>query len=276
MKILDGKKLSEKILDNLAEKIKKERLKLKLAVVLVGKSPVSEIFIREKKRACQRIGIGFQLFKFSAEITPEELKKEIKKIVRRNDIKGAIIQLPLPKKFQSQEFLNIIPSTKDIDVLSEKNIGRFYKGSLHILPPTVAGVKAILEKYKIKIKGKNVVIVGGGELVGKPLAVWFIQKKATVTVVNEFTKDISFFAGKADILISGAGAPNLIKGSMIKKGVVIIDAGVSYKKGKLSGDVDFKSVNRKAGYIAPVPGGVGPMTVACLLENLVILNLKKF
>lgn len=287
MILLDGKKLAEKILTSLKRKIKKSKLKLTLAVVQVGENPVSQIFINQKKKACEKIGVNFKLFKFPAKISVLELKKEIDKIVQNPANSGIIIQLPVPKKFQpEEEFLNLIPEEKDIDVLSEKSLGKFYQalpnfskknlggqGTLKILPPTVNGILRLLKNYKIGLTGKNVVIVGAGRLVGFPLAIQLLKEKATLSVLNEFTKDTPSFTKKADILISGVGRPNLIKGNMVKKGVVVIDAGCSVKKGKLVGDVDFKSVSKKTSYITPVPSGIGPMTVVCLLENLV--RLKK-
>jgi methylenetetrahydrofolate dehydrogenase (NADP+)/methenyltetrahydrofolate cyclohydrolase len=302
MRILDGKKLSEKILGSLKKEIKSRYLKLRLAVILVGENPISQIFINQKQKACEKVGIDFKLFKFPAEIGKSKLKKEISEIVKNPENSGVIIQLPLPKELGAQrklgecgssrgvgwsleEFLNLIPEEKDIDVLSEKSLGKFYQalpsfssknlggqGSLMILPPTVQGILYLLKHYRIKLMGKNVVIVGAGRLVGFPLAIQLLKEKATLSVLNEFTKDAPSFLKKADILISGVGKPNLIKGNMIKKGVIVIDAGTSVKEGRLVGDVDFKSVSQKASYITPVPGGVGPMTVACLLENLVKLN----
>lgn len=186
-----------------------------------------------------------------------------------------IIQLPLPKNIDTQDILDIIPPGKDVDVLSEKSLGNFYTGDkedFSVLPPVVEAISHFLKEYSIKIEGKNIVLVGAGRLVGKPLAVWFAQKNVNLSVVNESTKNISDFTKKADILISGVGKANLIKGNIIKKGAVIFDVGSSIKNGKTAGDVDFGSVSKKAGYITPVPGGVGPVTVACLLENLVRLN----
>ena len=274
MKILDGKKSAEKIFKDLEKKIKGKKLKLRLAVVQVGKNPISGIFINQKEQACKKVGINFKLFEFPAEIKKSGMKREIEKICRNPENSGVIIQLPLPKKFLPEDFLNLIPRKKDVDVLSESSLGRFYQGALKILPPTVQGILYFLKEYKIKLKGKNMVIVGAGRLVGFPLAVQLLKEKATVTVLNEFTKDASFFTKKADILFSGVGKPNLIKENMVKKGAIIIDAGTNFKKGILTGDADFRSVSEKASYITPVPGGVGPMTVACLLENLVKNNLK--
>lgn len=274
MKLLDGKKLSEKILANLKKEVRKSNLKLRLAVVQVGENSVSQIFINQKKKACKLVGVDFKLYRFDEKINPQGLKREIKKIVRNPANSGIIIQLPLPEKFLPEEFLNLIPEKKDTDVLSEKNLGEFYQGILSILPPTVNGILCLLKKYKIEPKGKNVVVIGAGRLVGFPLAIQLLKEKATLSVLNEFTKDAPSFIKKANILISGVGKPNLIRGDMVKKGVVIIDAGCSMKKGKLVGDVDFKEVSKKASYITPVPGGVGPLTVACLLENLVKLNKR--
>ncbi len=274
-KILNGKELSEKILAKLKKEVKKSKLKLRLAVIQVGENSVSQVFINQKKKACEKTGINFKLFKFPAEIGLRELKKETEKIVKSKVTSGVIIQLPLPKKFLAEEFLNLIPEGKDIDVLSEKSLGKFYQGCLKILPPTVSGILKLLKSYKIGSIGKNVVIVGAGRLVGFPLATQLLKEKATLSVLNEWTRDAPSFTKKADILISGVGKPNLIKGNVVKKGVVVIDAGTSIKKGKLVGDVDFKSVSKKASYITPVPGGVGPLTVACLLENLAMLNKKK-
>lgn len=272
MKLLDGKKLSEKILANLKKEVRKSNLKLGLAVVQVGKNSVSQIFINQKKKACEKTNINFKLLKFPAQISVPKLKKEIKKITKNPSNSGIIIQLPLPKKFLPEEFLNLIPEEKDIDVLSEKSLGKFYQGILSILPPTVNGILRLLKNYKIEPKGKNVVVIGAGRLVGFPLAIQLLKEKATLSVLNEFTKDAPSFIKKANILISGVGKPNLIKSKMVKKGVVIIDAGSAMEKGKLVGDVDFKEVSKKASYITPVPGGIGPLTVVCLLENLVKLN----
>jgi len=275
MKFLDGKKLAEKILATLKKEIKKSNLKLKLAVIQVGENPISQIFINQKKKACEKTGISFKLFKFPARISTIQFKKEIEKIAKNPANSGVIIQLPLLEKFFPEDFLNLIPEEKDIDVLSEKSLGKFYQGTLKVLPPTVQGILSLLKHYKITLLGKNVVIVGAGRLVGFPLALQLLKEKATVSVLNEFTRDTPFFTKKADILVSGVGWPNLIKGDIVKKGVVVIDAGTSIKKGKLVGDVDFKLVSKKASYITPVPGGVGPMTVACLLENLVKFNKNK-
>lgn len=274
MKIFNGKKLAGEILENLKTDIKKRKLKLRLAVIQIGKNPISQIFINQKKKACQSVGMDFKLYQFKERINILGLKKEINKITSNPRNSGVIIQLPLPKNLNTQEILNTIPQKKDVDVLSETSLGKFYTSTLSILPPTVKGIIYLLAKYRIKVKGKHVVVVGVGRLVGNPLALWLLHEKATVSTVTEFTKEASFFTKKADILVTGVGKPNLIQANMVKEGVIVIDAGCSMWKGKLVGDVDFKNVSKKASYITPVPGGVGPMTVACLLENLV--RLQKF
>jgi len=274
VRILDGRKLSIKMGNSLKRKVKKLSLNLRLAVVQVGKDPASDIFIRQKKKFCQKVGIDFKLYQFDRKLSVSKIKESIRKVSRDSRNSGVIIQLPLPKKINPQEVLNLILPKKDIDVLSEVSLGKFYQGTSPILPPIVCGILRLLSFYKINLKGKNVVIMGAGRLVGNPLTLQLLQEKATVSVLNEFTKDTLFFTRKADIVISGVGKQGLIKGNMLKKGVVVIDAGTTFRNNKIVGDVDFKSVSKKASYITPVPGGVGPMTVACLIENLVRLSIK--
>lgn len=270
--ILDGKKFSEEILADLKQEIAQKQLRLKLAVVLVGKDKASNLYIERKKKTCENIGVGFELFNFNENISYGELKNEIKNIVQNPKNKGVIIQLPLPKNLPMQDILDLVVPEKDVDVLSSANIAKFYTGKISILPPPVSAIEHLFKKYKISIIGKNIVVVGSGRLVGLPLAIWALKEKATFSVLNQDTKNISLFTKEADILISGVGKPGIIKGNMVKNGAIVIDAGTSFKNGRALGDVDFKSVSKKAKYITPVPGGLGPMTVACLLENLVKLN----
>ncbi len=277
MLLLNGKKIADKILDNLKKEIKKKRLKLKMAIILIGDDAPSKIFAKRKEEACKKIGVDFELFCFKKDITLLNLKKEIEKISLNKNISGVVIQLPLPTKLKpfTQEILNIIPKEKDVDILSENSLGSFYSGFLNLMPPVAQAIYYLLKKYNISVKGKNVVIVGAGRLVGLPLAIFLLKEKATVSVLNEFTSDSKSFLKKADIVISGVGKPNIIKGKDIKRGVVVIDVGSCLKDKKIVGDIAFKSVSKKAKYITPVPGGVGPLTVASLLENLIKLNTKK-
>ncbi|MFA6753664.1 MAG: bifunctional 5,10-methylenetetrahydrofolate dehydrogenase/5,10-methenyltetrahydrofolate cyclohydrolase [Candidatus Paceibacterota bacterium] len=276
MILLDGKKISEKILNDLKKTIEKRGLGLKLAIVIVGNDMPSKVFIKKKEEACKKIGIDFELYEFDKDIKVDRLREEVEKICKKSEISGVVIQLPLPLELRAfdQQILNLVPPSKDIDILSEKNLGCFYSGFLPVMPPVVSAVFCLLNEYEISLKGKNIVIIGAGRLVGLPLAVSLLKKKATVSVLNEFTDDFSGFLKKADIIISGVGKPGIIKGEDLKNEVIVIDAGTSFKEGKTVGDVDIESVSKKAKYIAPVPGGVGPLTIAFLLENLVRINLE--
>lgn len=269
-KILNGEEIAGKILWDVKKRASRKHLRL--AIVQVGQNPVSETYIRKKQEAGKSIGVGFRLVRLAQDISQQKLKEEIQNIGRNPKVSGMIVQLPLPKIMNTQEVLDTIPVEKDVDVLSSESFGRFALGLSPILPPTVGAVSALLEAANVQVRGKNVVLVGGGRLVGLPLAVWLLREKATVTVANEYTKHIAQITRQADILISGVGKPKLITAKMIKKGAMVIDAGTSVEGGRTKGDVDFPSVIKKAGYITPVPGGVGPLTVACLLRNLVVLQ----
>jgi len=243
--ILDGKKLSEKILEDLRKKIKKSGKKLKLAAVLVGEDERSKIFLRQKEKACKKVGVDFKLYQFSQDIGQEKLAKEVKTIGRHKLCHGIVIQLPLPEYINANEILSLIPPEKDVDALSGKAL---------VLSPVLEGILELLKEYKIELKGKKVAVVGRGRLVGEPVATWFLKQGIEVVENVE----------EADVIISGVGKPGfVINGNMIKEGAVVIDA---------AGDVDFDSVEKKASYITPVFGGVGPMTVAMVIKNLIVLN----
>ena len=269
-KILDGKRLAEIILTGLRREISRKKMKLALAVVQVGKNPASEIFVREKRKACQKAGISFKEYDFPKNIPSFRLKKEIKKIVKANS--GIIIQLPLPKTIETEDILDLISKKKDPDVLSGENFVSFLEGKSSVLPPVAGAIKVIFEAYGIKAKGKKVAVVGTGRLTGFPAAVWALQQGAKVCVINASTKFPSRLTGRADVIISGTGKPGLIRRNWVKKGAVIIDCGTKRIKGKIKGDVDFNQVAKKASFITPVPGGIGPLTVAVVLKNLVELN----
>jgi len=268
--ILDGNKLANKILDEIKEEVKKLPASpasrqggpaggppIKLVVVLVGKDPASIGFIKQKQKAAWRIGAGFKLYKFNENISEQKLIKEIEKITKIKDNTGIVIQLPLPKHILQQKVLDIIPVEKDIDALSVDNS--------FVESPTVSGIMRILKEYSIKIKGKNVVIIGRGKLVGEPLAKIIKKAGADLMTYDIQTKNLKPHTLKADILISATGCPHLVKENMVKRGTIVIDAGYPI------GDVDFENVKKKAKYITPVPGGVGPMTVAMLMNNLIKL-----
>jgi methylenetetrahydrofolate dehydrogenase (NADP+)/methenyltetrahydrofolate cyclohydrolase len=286
-KILNGKKLGAKVLANVKKEVQNRKLKLKLAVVFVGDNKISKVYLRKKQEACEKTGISFKVFGFPKDISEDELKQEIQKIIRDISNSGIIIQLPLPfSRLTAQSLLNLIPAERDPDYLNQKSFDKFSGGRTLILLPVVAAIAKFFKEYKIRVKGKNAVIVGQGRLVGLPVSIWLKQQGASVVVCDKKTKDIIAKLKKADIIISGAGSPHLIKGSMVKRGAIVIDCGTSIEKGPASaheasawrrktvGDVDFKSVSKKAGYLSPVPGGIGPLAVACLLENLIKLNKK--
>jgi methylenetetrahydrofolate dehydrogenase (NADP+)/methenyltetrahydrofolate cyclohydrolase len=253
--ILNGKKLAEKILSQLKKEVVPLPL-IKLAVVLVGNSPVSLTFIKQKQKAAKKIGVEFKLCKFGSKISNQNLAKEVNKIVKNKSITGIIIQLPLPSHIYSQKILNLIPPEKDPDALSVDN--------LFVESPAASGIMKLLEEYGIKIKGKKVTIIGKGKLVGKPLTEIMKRAGASLIVCDKQTKNLKSKTLKADILVSATGCPCLIKEDMVKRGAVVIDAGYI-------GDVDFGNVKKKTKYITPPIGGVGPMTVAILLSNLVKL-----
>ncbi len=268
-KIVDGKKLAEENFTELREKIRRGNASLSLAVVQVGENPVSDIYVNAKKKTLERNGIPVSFYRFPEEVSAEDLKKEINRFTE----KGIVIQLPLPEKFDKREILNAVPFEKDADTLTSFSCGKFYSGAFENLPPVAGAVEIILKEYGVSRKGKTVALIGSGDLVGKPLMVFFAHKGATVVLLNRYTENAAYYTKQADIVVSGAGVPELVKGSMIKEGAVVIDAGTSIASGKLKGDVDIESVEKKAGILSPVPGGVGPLTIYCLASNL--FNLAK-
>lgn len=273
MILLDGKKLSEKIFEDIKDQVSKKAKKPRLAIVVVGENAVVEKFIAQKKKAAKLIGADLRMYQFAGDITTNELRKRIAKIVHETKNSGVIIQLPLPPQVSAQYILNAVTPEKDVDMLSARSIGNFAVGKSEIMPPVVGAVKAFFEEYMIDYKNKRILLLGAGALVGRPLALWFIEEKITFDVVQKTEAHPEKFIREADIIISGAGVPKLITGEKVKEGVVVIDAGTSESGGELVGDVDFESVSPKASYITPVPGGIGPVTVAVLFKNL--LGLAK-
>ena len=268
--ILDGKKLSEKILSDLKKEISEINRPIELAIVLVGNNPASLAYTKRKQKIGEELGIKVKIYKYEENISTRKLREEINKLNKNKKIKGIIAQLPLPNHINTESMLDAIKAKKDIDVLGRESVGRLYKNKSKILPPTVAGIKKLLDEYKIKYKGKNVAIVGYGSLVGKPASMVFANEGASIFVLRSSTKNKNKLLREADIIISGVGKPNLITKKDVKKGVIIMDAGMSEQNGKLVGDV-ADEVKKIAKYITPVPGGVGPMTVAMLFWNLLEL-----
>ena len=269
--VIDGKQLASEII----EELKKEReailKKIRLAVVLVGDNPASLSFIKQKEKVAQELNIDFRLYQYPETIKTKELRKKVSEICRVTFNRGVVVQLPLPASINSQVVLNAILTLKDPDILSEKNLGGFYVNRLIVLPPVIEAIKFLLKKYQIPIEGKIVLLIGRGQLVGKPAALWFINQRATVIVANSKTQNLQDLIKMADIIVSSAGVPNLITGEMVKQGVVIFDSAVVSEAGKLKGDGDFDSLKDKAALLTPVPGGLGPLTVAFLFKNLLEL-----
>lgn len=270
--LLDGRKLSQKILDGVEVEVKKVGKKLRLAAVVLGNDPVVEKFVAQKKKTAEAVGVDVRIFQFEASITTNELRKRLSEIVHEKKNTGVIIQLPLPEHINAQYILNSVTPEKDVDVLSARMIGNFIIGKSSILPPVVGAIKALFNEYEIDYKNKYVVVAGAGNLVGQPTALWLLNEKVTFSVVRSGTENPKEFLRRADVIISGVGKPKFIRGDMVKEGVIIIDAGTSESGGKIVGDVDFDSVAPKASYVTPVPGGVGPVTVAILLKNLLTLT----
>lgn len=272
--ILSGETIARRILRNL--KKKKTSTKLFLAVIQVGENRVSAKYIAEKDKVAKELRVGFQLIRLPLHISQAKLEQQIQKIGKDKKVTGMIVQLPLPRRLNTQRILDCIPIKKDVDVLSSLSFSDFALGVLPILPPTVAAIALLLKETKKKLEGSKVVVVGVGRLVGLPTALWLVQQGAVISLIQKETRNAPQLISKADIVISGVGKPGLITGKMVKKRAVVIDAGTSVEGGSTKGDVDRESVAKKASFLSPVPGGVGPLTVVCLFHNLYILSNKKF
>ena len=272
MTIIDGKALSEKVLKEIekehSELEKKVGRKAGLAVIIVGENPASQIYVRNKIRACEKVGFHSETIRLDENITEENLLLEIEKLNNNSNIDGILVQLPIPKHIDGLKIINAISAEKDVDGFHTTNIGKMMIGDeTGFLPCTPAGVIQMFEEYNIDLEGKDVLVIGQSNIVGKPMTLLLIKKRATVQVCNSKTKNLSEKLQKADIVIAAAGYPKLVKASDVKDGVVVIDVGINRVDGKLCGDVDFEEVSQKASYITPVPGGVGPMTIAMLIKN---------
>ena len=272
MTIIDGKALSDKILKEIenehSELQAKVGRKAGLAVIIVGENPASQIYVRNKIRVCERVGFHSETIRLDEHITEENLLLEIEKLNNDNNIDGILVQLPIPKHINELKVINTISAEKDVDGFHTTNIGKMMIGDeTGFLPCTPAGVIQMFEEYNIDLEGKDVLVIGQSNIVGKPMTLLLINKRATVQVCNSKTKNLPEKLQKADVVVAAAGSPKLVKGSDVKEGVVVIDIGINRVDGKICGDVDFEEVSQKASYITPVPGGVGPMTIAMLIKN---------
>jgi len=275
--IIDGKKIANEIIEGLrsrVQRLKKKNINPTLAIILVGNRLDSKLYVTNKQKASELIGINSILYEFSENMKEDKLISLIKKLNEDKNIHGIIVELPLPKFMNEKKILKTISPERDVDGLNPVNMGNLLIGNETIAPCTPKGIIRMLEKMKIKLEKSNVVIINNSNVVGKPLAMMLTNRFATVTICHVKTKYLSQFTKKAEILITATGVPKLIKKDMVKEGVVIIDAGISFQQDKIVGDVDFENVKELASYITPVPGGVGPMTVAMVLENTLILAEK--
>lgn len=268
MILMSGIKLAEKIKKDIKKEIDINRLNISLAVILIGSDEASEKYIAIKKIEAEKVGIHFKLFRIKESSDQSKVIALIKKLNSDKKITGIVVQLPLPKGFVPNEVLETIDPKKDVDGLNSINLGRLIKGIDGISPATPEGTIKLLKYYNISLISKKIVVIGKSNLVGKPLAQMLLNERATVTVASSKTINLGKITRESDIVISAVGKPNLITADMIKRGAIVIDIGTTVKNGKISGDVDFKSVSKKASYITPNPGGIGPMTVAILLSNL--------
>lgn len=269
--IIDGKKVSADVKQSVAEEVaalKQKGIVPGLAVIIVGDDPASRVYVNNKKKACAACGIYSEEYALPAETTQEELMALVEKLNAKDDIDGILCQLPLPKHLDEKAVINAISPLKDVDAFHPVNVGEIMIGDYNFLPCTPAGVMELLRSAGIEIKGKRCVVIGRSNIVGKPMAMLLLHQHGTVTICHSRTVDLGSVTREADILVAAVGIPKFVKAGMVKQGAAVIDVGMDRdENGKLCGDVDFESVEKVAGYITPVPGGVGPMTIAMLMKN---------
>lgn len=278
VKIINGKEISNSLIEKLKEKVDKLKLESNvcpsLAVIMVGDNPASKIYVNNKKRICEKIGIKSYEFVLPANAPESELLKLICGLNKREDINGILVQLPLPPHINEKKIIENIAPLKDVDAFNETNVGKIMTGNFKFLPCTPAGIVYLLKESNIKIEGQHCVIIGRSNIVGKPLAMLMLHNNATVTICHSKTQGLREICKTADILIAAVGKPKFISSDMIKPGAVVVDVGINRDiNGHVCGDVDFEKVKDVASYITPVPGGVGPMTIAMLMKNTITAAL---
>ena len=276
MVLIDGKKVSGEIRNRLADEIQELKKKTGktpgLATVLVGDDPASAVYVRNKNKICGEL--GFQSFeqKLSADTSEEKLLQLVGELNSNKDVHGILVQLPLPDQIDSEKILQAIDPKKDVDGFHPVNVGKLVVGNALLTPCTPTGIIALLDRYDIEISGKHAVIIGRSNIVGKPVSMLLLHRNATITICHSRTQNLAEVTRSADILVAAVGRANFVTDEMVSEGTVVIDVGINRVDGKLTGDVDFEPVSKKASHITPVPGGVGPMTIALLMEN----TLKAF
>ena len=276
--LIDGKAVSASVRERIkgdAETLSLRGVKPGLAVILVGDDPASAIYVRNKEKACEQVGFHSEVYRLPAETTEEELLALIDRLNADRAIHGILVQSPVPKHLDEQKMVEHISPDKDVDAFCHVNVGKITRGEKGFLPCTPAGIMELLRAYDIEPRGKHAVVIGRSNIVGKPMALLLLGADATVTVCHSRTADLAKYTRDADILVSAVGKSGFVRGDMIKEGAVVIDVGMNRdENGKLCGDVAFDECEKKAAYITPVPGGVGPMTITMLLENT-LMSAKK-
>ncbi len=271
--LLDGKETSKKIKDELKEEVKNladKGIVPTLAVVIVGEDPASHVYVRSKKRACEYIGIRSLSYELPEDTSEEKLLDLVQELNERDDVNGILVQLPLPEQISDDKVIMAIDPAKDVDGFHPVSVGNLSIGNPGFISCTPYGIMELLKRYEVPIEGKNCVIVGRSNIVGKPISMLLLRENGTVTICHSRTKNLKDVCKEADILIAAIGRPKMITAEYVKDGAVVVDVGINrLDNGKLCGDVDFEGVKDLTSYITPVPGGVGPMTIAMLMSNLV-------
>ena len=276
MKLLDGKVLAAKMRAEIKENIAKADIVPGLAVVIVGEDPASKIYVRNKIKACADVGMRSFSYELPANVSQKELEDLLDTLAADDAIHGILLQLPLPKGLNAESAMVRIPTDKDVDGFSAEHLGQLVLNEQRFAACTPSGVMMLLKEAGIELSGKNAVVLGRSDTVGKPMALLLLNESATVTVCHSKTKDIAAICRAADIIVSAVGKVNFVTADMVKEGAVVVDVGINRDaNGKLCGDVDFENVSKKASYITPVPGGVGPMTITMLLKNTCIAAWKE-
>lgn len=277
-KIIDGKKIAAEVRAEIADEcaaLKAKGVTPGLAVIIVGENPASKVYVKNKKKACEEVGFYSEVHELPEATTESELLSLVKRLNTDENIHGILVQLPLPKHLNDEIIIENINPKKDVDAFHPSNVGKIMIGKYDYLPCTPAGVMVLLEKSGIEVSGKECVVIGRSNIVGKPQAMLLLNASGTVTICHSRTKNLAEVTGRADILVVAIGKADFITGDMVKEGTVVIDVGMNRRQdGKLTGDVDFASVEPKASFITPVPGGVGPMTITMLLRNTLTSAMK--
>lgn len=270
-KIISGKIVSEQVKNRVkaeAEKLKEQGVNIGLAVVIVGNDPASRVYVNSKKKACEYVGFTSYEYALDENITQQELLDLVEVLNNDRKVNGILVQLPLPKHIDENAIINAISPEKDVDAFHPFNVGKIMIGDFAFLPCTPAGVMELIDSTGVEIAGKSCVVIGRSNIVGKPMAMLLLHRSGTVTICHSKTQNLKEICKNADILVASVGKPNFVTADMVKEGAVVIDVGINrLENGKLCGDVKFDEVSEKAGWITPVPGGVGPMTIAMLMQN---------